>query len=105
MLICFGVLIPSPVQSQKVAIDRAQLIELTKKAEKAQFCEGETTGLIVENYNLKEKLKAAEVREKTANDRAEQLRMERNRLRFILTGIGLTLLGVVGIWLFKPKLF
>ena len=103
MLICFSVLMTLPSQSQKISLDRGQLIELTKKAEKAKLCEGETSALLMENFNLKEKLKTSQNREKELNQRAEQFRKERNRYRFIVWGVGLGVLGIVAVWVIKSK--
>ena len=53
------VLIASPSRAQKISIEKAQLVELTKQAEKAKLYEGENINLIVENYKLKEANKKA----------------------------------------------
>ena len=53
------VLIASQSHAQKISIEKAQLVELTKQAEKAKLYEGENINLIVENYKLKEANKKA----------------------------------------------
>lgn len=53
------VLIASPSRAQKISIEKSQLVELTKQAEKAKLYEGENINLIVENYKLKEANKKA----------------------------------------------
>jgi len=54
-----AVLIASQSHAQKISIEKAQLVELTKQAEKAKLYEGENINLIVENYKLKEANKKA----------------------------------------------
>ena len=54
-----AVLIALPSHGQKISIEKAQLVELTKQAEKAKLYEGENINLIVENYKLKEANKKA----------------------------------------------
>lgn len=53
------VLTASQSHAQKISIEKAQLVELTKQAEKAKLYEGENINLIVENYKLKEANKKA----------------------------------------------
>lgn len=54
-----AVLTSLPSHAQKISIEKAQLVELTKQAEKAKLYEGENINLIVENYKLKEANKKA----------------------------------------------
>ena len=54
-----AVLIASQSHGQKISIEKAQLVDLTKQAEKAKLYEGENINLIVENYKLKEANKKA----------------------------------------------
>ena len=86
MLICFGVLSCLPVQSQKVCIERGQLVELTKKAEKATLYEDENTRLIVENYNLKAANKTLNGDLTTAKKNADTYKDQRNKNRLALGG-------------------
>jgi len=86
MLICFGVLSNLPAQNQKISIERAQLVELTKKAEKATLYEDENTRLIVENYNLKTANKTLSTELSTAKTNAETYKDQRNKNRWALGG-------------------
>lgn len=86
MLICFGVLNSLPAQSQKISIERAQLVELTKKAEKAALYEDENTRLIVENYNLKAANKTLNGDLTTAKKNADTYKDQRNKNRLALGG-------------------
>lgn len=92
MLICFGVLSSLPAQSQKISIERAQLVELTKKAEKATLYEDENTRLIVENYNLKTANKTLSSELATSKTKADTYKDQRNKNRWALSGL---LLAVV----------
>ena len=93
MLICFGVLSCLPVQSQKISIDRNQLIEVTKKAEKSDLYQAENTTLIVENYNLKAANKTLSADLATAKTNAETYKDQRNKIRLAL-GACLLAIGV-----------
>jgi homospermidine synthase len=86
MLICFGALSSLPVQSQKISIDKTQLVELTKKAEKGTLYEDENTRLIVENYNLKVANKTLSSDLATIKTKAETYRSQRNKNRWALGG-------------------
>ena len=103
MLICFGVLNSLPAQSQKISIERAQLVELTKKAEKAALYEDENTRLIVENYNLKTANKTLNSSLSNAQKEAKTYKDQRNKIRWALSGLLLAV--VVSIVLRIKKIF
>lgn len=103
MLICFGALSCLPVKSQKISVDRSQLIELTKKAEKSDLYQAENTNLIVENYNLKAANKTLSNNLATAQTNADTYKDQRNKIRWALGGLLLAV--VVSIVLRVRKLF
>lgn len=65
-------------------MDRVQLIELTKKAEKGAVYEAENTHLIVENYNLKAAVKTLSQKLSTAQSDAVTYKEQRNKNRYAL---------------------
>lgn len=69
-----------------------QLVELTKKAEKAALLDAENTTLIVENHNLKAANKTLTQQLSTAQSDAATYKEQRNKNRYAL---GALLLAVV----------
>lgn len=100
-LICSGVLMPS--HAQNVTIEKSKLVELTKLAEKSRLYEGENTGLIVENYKLKQKLIEKESELAKVNDDIKALESVRNKLTMGMVGIGVLVLLIIAAKVFKPK--
>lgn len=90
-----GALIPSHAQKQKISLERAKLIELTKKAEKAALYESENTSLIVQNYNLKASETKLQKELKEARNDAETFRKQRNQNRWALAGLLVAILTSV----------
>ncbi|MBB3840772.1 hypothetical protein FHS57_004792 [Runella defluvii] len=99
MNFCVG-LIPSHAQNQKISLERAQLIELTKKAEKAALYESENTSLIVQNYNLKASETNLQKELEAARNDAETFRKQRNQNRWALAGLLIAIATSIG---FKIK--
>lgn len=94
-----------PLHAQNVTIEKSKLVELTKLAEKSRLYEGENTGLIVENYKLKQKLVEKESELAKANDDIKALESIRNKLTMGMVGIGALILLIIAVKVFKPKLF
>lgn len=84
-----AVLIASPSHAQKISIEKAQLVELTKQAEKAKLYEGENINLIVENYKLKEANK------KAAEQISDLEKQSKKRLTWAIVLGGIVFAGVV----------
>lgn len=97
MLICYGVLSYSRAQSQKISIERAQLIELTKKAEKAKLYEDENARLIVENYNLKQTYQDLTKEVVKAKKQAATYKQQRNQNRYALAALLIAVLVSIGL--------
>jgi len=99
MLSCLGVLNSSHAQpqpqSQKISIERAQLVELTKKAEKAALHESESVNLIVENYKLKEQNKGILLRAEVAEANAQLYRKQRNQNRLVIIAFFVAIMASV----------
>ena len=83
------VLTALPSHGQKISIEKAQLVELTKQAEKAKLYEGENINLIVENYKLKEANK------KAAEQISDLEKQSKSRLTWEIVLGGIVFAGVV----------
>lgn len=92
-----GVLIPSHAQNQKISVERTQLVELTKKAEKAALYESENTSLIVQNFNLKASHTKLQKELEAARNDAETFRAQRNQNRWALAGLLVAILTSVAL--------
>ena len=80
-------LTPLPAQSQKISIEKSQLVELTKKAEKGALYESENTNLIVQNYKLKEANTKLSKDISDLEQLSETYRKQRNQNRWALAGL------------------
>ena len=81
MLICFGVLSFLQAQNPKISVDRTQLVELTKQAEKTALLESENRALLIENDRLKNTNESLNDRFSNAEKQVESFKRERNNLR------------------------
>lgn len=98
MMICVSAL--TRLHAQKVAIDKPQLVELTKLAEKAKLFEAENTTLIVNNYKLSTQTK--ELQAQLAKKEEEVKALEKVLRRFNwLFGIAI----VAAVLFFLAKVF
>lgn len=89
--------------AQKIDIDRADLIAITKLAEKSKLYEAENTTLIVNNYKLKQQNE--ELQKQLEQKRVEVEPLEGVQKKFIWAIVGFAVL--LGVWLaakiFRPK--
>gem|GEM_PF-4360836 len=80
-------LMPLPAQSQKINVEKSQLVELTKKAEKGALYESENTNLIVQNYKIKEENTKLTKDKSDLEQLCETYRKQRNQNRWALAGL------------------